>query len=847
LPNLRPGARSLLALLLGVAVAAPEAGGAVRTRALPDPPAGVERSLAVRAAARPERRIHAIVEAAAGRTSPDVRLLRAVDGDLWLASLPAGAVAAGELPAGVRRAWDLRASDRIAPALAAALADDGLLDVRIKVFRDESIAGLAADVGSAGGRILLRAPVLGVLDARLPAAGVIALAELDEVRWIERAPRPGVAANNNMRWSSNVNPVQTLGIDGGGVRIGMWDGGLADTTHPDLAGRITGAEGGLFTLPHSTNVAGIAIGDGTNSVNHGGSPLQWRGVAPGAEIVGWGLEDAIVEIDDAIASWSIDLATNSWVMPVDATNCDDYGDYAFDAPEFDEIVTGIYGRALPVVFSAGNERDDPDCGIPQGTGFGTLPPPATAKNVISVAAHQSDGGGMTPFSSWGPTDDGRMKPDLAAPGCQLSDDFGITSTGLGGGYVTLCGTSMAAPVVSGSCAALIQEWRARFPADPRPATLKALLGGFASDRGTTGPDYKFGLGAIDLLASVVALQTSTTIEGAVGQGGVDEWTLQVPVGLGALTLTLAWDDPAGAELADTTLVNDLDLWLSSPSSATFLPFVLDPLNPGDPATTGANRLDNVEQVRVLAPEPGTWTASVGGTSVPQGPQAYSLVGFDARPPADPAAATATAISDVAVELTWIRAGDADRAGTLVVRSTTDPIAWSPESGTSYGVGEEPAPGVFVVAADDVDHSVVPVVDQPLAPGLVHHYAFFTRDEIPNWSPGVADTARTSGPAVSSPLDPGVAVASFRRAGPNPLQGGTAFRFELPREAVVAVDVFDAAGRRVAGLVRGPRQVGSHVVEWSGRDAAGRRVAAGVYFVRFTGDGLVATEKVLVVR
>ncbi|MGH2571525.1 MAG: S8 family serine peptidase, partial [bacterium] len=535
--------RLLPLLLLAHATIASPAVAALRTRALPSLAGGIERSLAERAEALPAGRIHAIVEAAPGvrrELGSGVRLLRSIDGSLWLASLPAALVTERRLPPEVRRAWDLRPDDRLDPRLGPLLEAGDPLDVRVKVFEDEPVDAVVAEIRAKEGEILRIAVRLGVVDARVPATAVRPLAARDDVRWIERAPRGGVPANNNMRFSAHVNPVQALGIDGLGVRLGMWDSGIADTTHPDLAGRVTAGESGLFTVNHSSHVAGIAIGDGTNSQNEGGTPLRWRGVATSAEIVAYGIEDAIAEIDSAIQTWDIDLSTNSWVMPVDAGNCDDYGDYAFDAPEFDEIVTGIYGKRIPVVFAAGNERDDMDCGIPQSNGFANLPPPATAKNVISVAAHQSDGGGMTPFSSWGPTDDGRMKPDLAAPGCQASDDFGITSTGIGGAYLSLCGTSMAAPVVSGSIASLLQEWRARFPAEPNPSTLKVLLGGFASDRGSAGPDYKFGLGAVDLLASVVGLQTSTTIEDAVGHGGLAEWTFEVPSGLDTLTITLAW-------------------------------------------------------------------------------------------------------------------------------------------------------------------------------------------------------------------------------------------------------------------------------------------------------------------
>ena len=69
---------------------------------------------------------------------------------------------------------------------------------------------------------------------------------------------------------------------------------------------------------------------------------------------------------------------------------------------------------------------------------------------------------MAIFSSWGPTDDGRIKPDLVAPGCQVSDDFGVTSTTFAGGYSVNCRTSMSAPTVMDLAALLIQDFRAQY-------------------------------------------------------------------------------------------------------------------------------------------------------------------------------------------------------------------------------------------------------------------------------------------------------------------------------------------------------------------------------------------------
>lgn len=780
-----------------------------------------------------------------------VVLLRSLRGDLWLASVPRKALTPNTLPRSVEYAWELRAEDRRSERFQDWIEEEtrrgAIVTVRVKVFRDAAALPVNAAIRDAGGVVLTDNPALGYLDAELPASSVATLLETEGVRWVERNRRDPVLTNNDLRLDAEVNAVQSAGIDGAGVVFGMWDGGIADTTHPDLTGRVMGGEPGLFVDLHSCNVAGILMGDGTNSLAQGGGGLQWRGVATAAEMAAYDALDAVAEVDTAISDFDIDLSQNSWVYPVDDSNCDDYGDYANDAPEYDAIVLGAYGKPLPVIFAAGNERDDGDCSIVANGGYWTLPTPATAKNVISVGAHFSDAAFITPFSSWGPTDDGRMKPDLTAPGCQGSGDFGITSTSINDGYITKCGTSMAAPAVSGAAGMLFQAWRGIYTGDPRPATVKALLGGFAKDRANPGPDYRFGLGAIHVAASVHALQTATTIEDEVADQGVDSWTFEVPAGTDTLVVTLAWDDPVAAELADTTLVNDLDLVLLDPGAGTHLPFVLDPANPSLAATIGANRLDNVEQARVLSPAAGTWTAFIWGFDVPQGPQQYSLVGFDTRPPADPASAMATAAGDTTISLNWIRAGDADRAGTLVVRSES-PVSWTPTDGATYLPGATPSAGVTVVAAEDADYSVTALDDTPLAPGTTFHYAYFSYDEIPNYSPGVAASAATTSDAVDAPV---VASASrqpsFVVTGRHPVRHAAEFRLELPATAWVEITVHDVSGRRVATLVQGERTAGSHGLRWDGRSADGRAPAGGIYFVRIRTEGLQETRKIVLIR
>ena len=126
--------------------------------------------------------VHAIVEvnssAAWRRERGGVRLLRSIDGDLWLASLAASAVREDRLPPVVEAAWDLRADDRIDPRLLADLSTgEGLLDVRVKVFRDESIESVRDAIRRVGGEVCAEAPKLGVLDVSIRHTVVRDLAE----------------------------------------------------------------------------------------------------------------------------------------------------------------------------------------------------------------------------------------------------------------------------------------------------------------------------------------------------------------------------------------------------------------------------------------------------------------------------------------------------------------------------------------------------------------------------------------------------------------------------------------------------------------------------------------------
>jgi len=596
-----------------------------------------------------------------------VNLLRYLDGNAYFARISgkeAGLRAAED--AGLAAAFEVRPEWKLDPMLLKGAypsycvfdsrgAQGRLAKDKLSKGGDEQVETLAiyvifqADVElerdgvdaleRVGGAVRSYMRSINGLVAWIPLANLSALAAEDVVEWIEPPLPPFDVNNDSNRVITQVDTVNAppYGLDGSGINVLVYDGGTALASHVDFDGRLTVYDASGLHY-HPTHVAGTIGGSGIGSAGAGGTALQWRGMAPAVTIASYGFEydgtgtflytnpgDLEDDYDEAINVHGAMISNNSIGTNVAANGfpCEYEGDYGATSMLIDAIVCGSLGAPMRIIWANGNERGPGTC----GTTYHTTAPPACAKNHITVGALNSNNDSMTDFSSWGPADDGRIKPDICAPGCQSNGDGGVTSTWSDGGYGTICGTSMAAPTVTGLGALILQEWKNLFPGCPLPrnSMLKVLLAHNAADLGNAGPDYKFGYGSVRTQNTIDFLRGGSIREDSLDNGGQKKFYVDIASGTPSLKVTIAWDDPPGAANTIPELVNNLDLTVVSPASTTYYPWTLDPANPSSPAVrTQPDARNNIEQVVVDSPATGVWEIVVNGTSVPGGPQVFSL-------------------------------------------------------------------------------------------------------------------------------------------------------------------------------------------------------------------------------
>ncbi|PPK84299.1 von Willebrand factor type A domain-containing protein [Neolewinella xylanilytica] len=527
--------------------------------------------------------------------------------------------------------------------------------VDIGVLADGAVEAIAARVEALGGTVQAVAAPSADAYRSITASimGPDALAELaahPDVRWVDVIRRPvledertaqiayedldGTPAPNTAPNPGYAGNLGTLGVTGNGVTIAICDSGIdtnvAATIHADLNGRLAFAVDGAGSAltsgdsdGHGTHVAGIAAGNGASGNTDPQGFLLGQGVAPGARVGSLFFNGSRQQRLQTAAQQGAQIINNSYALDGSTYGA---GDRTFDLAVRDADSTTTDVNPLVVVFSAGNS----------GPGPGTCTKAVKNAFVVgnSLNARPSEGDiddirGLRTDSSRGPSADGRLLPNIAAPGTDVISARGSVSgrsayVDTGGtshpNHTRMSGTSMAAPVVSGMCALLIDWWRqTRGGATPSPALLRAFLtvstesmaGGPDRNGGTiaAGPNTDVGWGRVSLENSL--LQTPASDRGpkifldqrhaftATGQ----EYRIRVAAADPTLPLRIAvaWTDAAGAVGANPALVNDLDLEVTQISSGNlFRGNVFG--NNGFSATGGAtDALNNLECVFIQNP------------------------------------------------------------------------------------------------------------------------------------------------------------------------------------------------------------------------------------------------------
>jgi Bacterial pre-peptidase C-terminal domain./Subtilase family. len=278
---------------------------------------------------------------------------------------------------------------------------------------------------------------------------------------------------------------------------------------------------------------------------------------------------------------------------------------------------------LIFVFSAGNNASA-DCNYGAGAGWGNITGGyKVGKNVIAVANLDAlevrDNS-----SSRGPAPDGRIKPDISANGRDQNSTDANNTYQIGGG------TSAACPGIAGIALQLTQAYKELNSAANAPtALIKACLLNSAEDIGNPGPDFTYGYGRVNALRALQTIEDNRYLSASVSQGNTNTHSITVPANVAELRVMVYWHDEGGTPLASVSLVNDLDVTVTDPSSTVWQPWVLDH-TPNvaaltSNATRGPDHLNNMEQITIPNPPAGTYTVTVDGFAVPAGPQEYYLV------------------------------------------------------------------------------------------------------------------------------------------------------------------------------------------------------------------------------
>lgn len=420
-----------------------------------------------------------------------------------------------------------------------------------------------------------------------------------------------------------------LSVTGQGLTIGMWDGARIRETHVELAGRTIFGDAVAGLSTHATHVLGTMIAGGV-------SPSR-RGFAYQANAITYDFNNDFTEFSNFASQGNL-VSNHSYGYISTNLAENTFGAYDNQAAQIDNVMSTF--PFYQMVKSAGNDRNSATLAqVSNKGGYDLLTGMSNSKNIITVAAVEGILGSgvdnsfvMSSFSNYGPTDDGRIKPDLAAKGVAVSSSISVSDNA----YSELQGTSMSAPCITGLIT-LLQKHYNNLNAGSfmRASTVRGLLIQSAREAGIfDGPDYEFGWGLPDgeVAARIISTRNISSVLNENTLNDQQVFTQSITINsVQNINVAIAWTDRPGTATSildnrSPRLVNNLDLKIVK-DGTTYYPWKLDVEDPLAGATnTADNDVDNVEKVEIPNAQPGVYTIQVRhkGTIV-GGSQNYSLI------------------------------------------------------------------------------------------------------------------------------------------------------------------------------------------------------------------------------
>ncbi len=758
----------------------------------------------------------------------------------------------------------------------------GMREIVIMLMPEQPAEPVTALISAQGGVVheVLTTSFATTITATVEGLAIPGIARLPEVLWIQEWSEPTIC-NNACQWvvqtgwqptappdtSMSARRVWAHGVRGQGVILSTTDTGLnvghnlfrdpnLSVTPPGIwpdhrkvvAFKLYQGASATESPYHGSHVNGTAAGD--DSVTGGTSYYDGMAIkariyfmdltnASGSFVIptdftsvwdtvylGRGLPDSLRPIVQHSGSWGWSNSSGTYLIQ-DASS----DNYCWRYKDFLNIM------------AAGNESSTR-----------RIRNPGIAKDILTVGADSNGTASnkIASFSSRGPTQDGRLKPNVMAPGVNL---WSAQASGQSG-YSQMSGTSMSTPAVNGALALVRCYLREGYYPTGTPrdedrieyisSALMRSLAMVSADPNVGSyipPDNNIGWGRIDIDSVLYfpgdtrkLLLVDDTIGVATGEYKESQFRVSSAI---PLRVCLAWTDTAAAPNANPTLVNNLNLELVSPTGVSYRGNKYTS-GQSTPNPTGWDSINVEECCRVNSPDTGLWTIRVYGQNVRTRARqwfAWSITGDVALP---------AVRHDVGVAAILAPSGSVD-SGTVVIPQVIV---------RNNGTVADSFRAVFSISDGYVD-----TADCWLAAGAIDSVSFAgwpalvlgeyaarcTTVLVTDVNPGndVATDTFTVVPGTGIEEPAGIPrTAVLERVRPNPFSVATVIRYGLPAAGLVELTVNSVSGQVVRTLVNGQHEPGYYAVQWDGRDGSGRLLAEGVYFCRLSTAGTVRAQKLL---